>query len=289
MRRNIKLVLSLFVLLCAAGCMWKSDHVKIVTALNKKLAKVHSEKSELQSQLDTRSAELKSMTEDKNRLETIKGQLETKISKLAQLRAQCLQDLKSLAAKGGKLSKRLTQAIEQIQRLQAIAKKRSDILNRLRASFKTMVDAGKLRVKMVKGLLVVQLAEKILFASGKSVLKSEGKQAIAQVASLLKDMKRRWQVAGHTDSKGSPSVNWYLSVQRARAVHKVMLKNDMPPEYISIAGFGQYDPTAPNDTPENRSLNRRTELVLLPNLQELQLASLPSPFWVCKANVLARR
>jgi chemotaxis protein MotB len=82
-------------------------------------------------------------------------------------------------------------------------------------------------------------------------------------------MKHRWQVAGHTDNVGSAKLNWRLSVQRARAVLYVMLQAGMPPEQISTAGFGPYLPVAPNDTPENRAMNRRTELLLVPDLSEL--------------------
>lgn len=279
--------LSLIILLFSTGCIWKSKHEKIVAGLNTKIKGLQKEKGDLQSQLDTRTADLKKMTTRRNRLAKIRINLTARLRRVTKLRTQCLTDLKQLANKGGKLSQRLSQAIDQIQRLQAIADKRKALFDKLRASFQSMVDAGKLRVKMVNGMLVLQLAEKILFASGKYKLKSEGKDAIKQVATLLKDMKRRWQVTGHTDSKGTPAVNWNLSIRRAMAVLKVMLKEGMPPEYISAAGFGQYQPTAPNDTPENRSLNRRTEIALIPNLKELQLAQAPSPFWACK--VAARR
>ena len=135
----------------------------------------------------------------------------------------------------------------------------------------SMVAAGKLRVKMVEGMLVLQLAEKILFATGRWDLKREGKEAISQVAQILKGMNRRWQVAGHTDTVGRPAYNWRLSTRRALAVLKEMLKHGMPPKLVSAAGFGQYQPTAKNDTRDNKALNRRTEIMLVPDLRELRL------------------
>ena len=281
------IIFILLYLFSMTGCIWKSKHEEIVSGLNLKLKKIRHEKSELQSQFDDQSTKLKKTTSEKNRLARLKANLESKISQVTQMKAQCLSDLKRLSAKGGTLSKRLSQALDQIQKLQQLAAKRKATFDRLKASFQAMVDAGKLRVKMVKGMLVVQLAEKILFSSGQYSVKREGKSAIAEVTKILSPMKRRWQVVGHTDSKGRPSVNWRLSILRALAVLKVMLKNGMPPEYISAAGFGQYQPTASNDTPENRSRNRRTELILVPNLQELQLAQAPSPFWACQQVSLA--
>ncbi len=272
----------LFVVVLMQGCMWKSTHEKIVGDLNLKMRKLRQEKEDLQAQFDDQSRKLKATKEELQRLAQLRIKLENKMSQLTQEKVRCLSDLKALAAKGGTLSKRLSQALDQIQKLQRLADKRKATFDRLKASFQAMVDAGKLRVKMVRGLLVLQLAEKILFSSGQYAVKREGKAAIAEVAKILAPMKRRWQVVGHTDSKGRPSVNWRLSVLRALAVLNVMLKNGMPPEYISAAGFGQYQPVAPNDTPEHRALNRRTEIILLPNLQELQLAEAPSPFWACR-------
>ena len=174
--------------------------------------------------------------------------------------------------------------MEQIQKLEDVARKRKETFDRLRQSFQAMVNAGKLKVKMVNGMLVLQLAEKILFASGSSGLKREGKEAIEQVVAILKGMNRRWQVAGHTDDVGNATFNWKLSTDRALSVLTAMLKAGMPPELISAAGFGQYQPTAANDTKENKSLNRRTEIMLLPDLRELQLGYKPSPFpWICRA------
>jgi len=284
-RKWILLAISCLLLSQLTGCVWKSEHLKKVKELNGKINTLTKEKNDLQGRLDGKTRDLKKMTMNRDRLAALKKRLDSQLSNLSLRHKQCMEGLKASAAKGGALSQKLRQALLQVQRLQAIAAKRKALFDKLRLSFQAMVKAGKLRVSMVRGQLVVQLAEKILFSSGSSTLKREGKEAVADVTRILKDMKRRWQVAGHTDSKGSANGNWRLSSYRAMAVLKVMLKEGMPPPMISAAGFGQYQPAkgGDNETSEGRALNRRTELILIPDLRELQLAQNPSPFWACKA------
>lgn len=150
------------------------------------------------------------------------------------------------------------------------------IFEDLQNKLQSLVKAGKLTVQIVRGWLVVQLPERILFPLGSARLKKEGKAAIASLTELLKVMKHRWLVAGHTDDTGSAKYNWQLSLRRAMAVLQVMLDQGMPPELVSAAGFGQYQPVVPNDTKENRALNRRTEVLLVPNLEKLLAPVRPS-------------
>ncbi|MCB9643591.1 MAG: OmpA family protein [Myxococcales bacterium] len=265
------------------GCIWKSDHLKMMKAKDQQISGLEKEKTDLTDQLKSKTDALGSMTEDRNKLKMLSEKLQSQLTQIKLARQQCEERVRALADKGDEKTRKLQQALEQVQKLQDIANRRKALFDRLRASFKSMTDAGKLRVSMVRGMLVVQLEEKILFASGQSSVKREGSEAIAQLTEILKGMNRRWQIAGHTDSVGKPTVNWSLSVQRALAVLRVMLKTGMPPELISAAGFGQYQPTASNDSKEDRARNRRTEIVLVPNLQELQLAQAPAPLQVCLA------
>lgn len=265
------------------GCIWKSEHLKLMGEKDQQIAGLEKDKSDLTARLKARNQALRAMTQDRNKLRRLSEQLQSRIDQLKLARQQCEDRVRALADKGDEKTRKLQQALEQIQRLQDIANRRKALFDRLKNSFKAMTDAGKLRVRMVNGMLIVQLEESILFASGQSTVKGEGSEAIAQLTDILKGMQRRWQVAGHTDSVGKPAVNWSLSVQRALAVLRVMLKAGMPPELISAAGFGQYQPTASNESKEDRARNRRTEIVLVPNLQELQLAQAPAPLQVCMA------
>lgn len=169
----------------------------------------------------------------------------------------------------------LASSLEKVRLLQAQIDSLQKVFTDLQEKLQSLVQAGNLRIRMIEGRLVLQLPEKILFPSGSFRLKQAGEQAIAKVTFHLKSMPHRWQVMGHTDSVGNPNYNWRLSSNRALSVLFIMVKNGMSPKQISLSGYGQYQPTAPNDTSENKALNRRTELVLVPDLSSLFTQTTP--------------
>lgn len=276
------------------GClMLKSEHLKKMALMQQRLDKKEQEKKALNKQLDTTTAAKKkvenNLSIERKRLIQLKARYDkmTALYKNTQMAYKsCQSNLRDLANKGGRRAQKLRQALEQLEYFKRLARKRKALFDRLTSAFKSMVDSGKLRVSMLNGLLVLQLSENILFASGSASVKKEGKEAIAQVTQLLKKTSQRWQVVGHTDNVGSARGNWRLSMRRALGVLFVMLKSGMPEKSITAAGFGQYHPVAPNDTKENKARNRRTEIVLVPNLQELQkVTSLSRSAQVCLASL----
>ncbi len=139
---------------------------------------------------------------------------------------------------------------------------------------KSMIEGGRLRVRVVRNRMVVELPEGILFASGRARLKDEGKAALAEVARVLAEIPNRdFQVAGHTDNvpirtRRFPS-NWELSTQRAVNVVHFLVEQGFDPRRLSAAGYADTQPVASNDEPQGRQQNRRIEIVLLPNYDEL--------------------
>ncbi len=169
---------------------------------------------------------------------------------------------------------RIREQMAELKRRQAQAEARARQFRQLLDKFAAMIRAGKVKVTIRDGRMVVALQEKILFDSGKAKLKPEGEAALATVTEVLKSIpNRKFQVAGHTDNVPIRTrrfkSNWELSVARALNVVKFMIKQGMPPERLSAAGYSQYSPVASNDTPEGRAENRRIEIVLQPNLAEL--------------------
>jgi chemotaxis protein MotB len=198
-------------------------------------------------------------------LEQQKDQLITEKKKL-------MDEMSSLTKEKGALSGDLKKAFDKIEELKTLADKRKKVWENLKASLQSMISAGQLNVKMVQGKMVVMMAEKILFDVGKSNLKAEGIQALSQLTPILSNMVgREFQVAGHTDNTGSDEKNWKLSTERALSVVNVMIEQGMPPERISATGYGKFHPVATNETPEGRTENRRIEITLVPNLEELQV------------------
>ncbi len=130
--------------------------------------------------------------------------------------------------------------------------------------------AADLTVSEYNGRVYVSLSQNLLFAKGSTVIDPAGKEAIRKVASVLKDHPDiQINVEGHTDSDGSAAKNWDLSVNRATTVVKELTRHGLDPNQVIASGRALYFPIAPNDTEENKSRNRRTEIILSPNLDAL--------------------
>jgi chemotaxis protein MotB len=126
------------------------------------------------------------------------------------------------------------------------------------------------------GKVYVSLDEKLLFASGSWEIDNNGRAALTELGKVLAgDHDINVVIEGHTDNvpyRGSGNVkdNWDLSVMRATAVVKELLKNkDILPQRISASGRSEYIPMDIEDSREARAKNRRTEIILTPKLDEL--------------------
>ncbi len=133
-----------------------------------------------------------------------------------------------------------------------------------------------LTVNVKNGKVYVSLAEQLLFGSGSIDVDAKGVTALQQLGKALKDQKDiQIMVEGHTDnvpiSKKSIYMqdNWDLSVMRATSITKILTKAGVSAKQISASGKGEYSPLASNDTPQNKQKNRRTEIIVTPNLDEL--------------------
>jgi chemotaxis protein MotB len=187
------------------------------------------------------------------------------------------QDVSRLETERTGLGGELDQAkkrMEELKKAQAQAEARAAQFRKLVTQFKTLTDAGKLKVELRENRMIIALGDKILFDPGRTDLKPEGKDALTQVTAVLKDMQgRNFQVAGHTDNVPikSPKFrsNWDLSTARAVEVTNFMITSGLEGKRLSAAGYSDQSPVAPNDTPENKARNRRIEITLVPNLDDL--------------------
>ncbi|MDQ3364508.1 MAG: OmpA family protein [Myxococcota bacterium] len=167
-----------------------------------------------------------------------------------------------------------TARLEELRRQKAAAEERAATFRNLVAKFRQMIDSGQLKVVVRDGRMIIALPNDILFDSGSTGVKKDGKAAIAKVAQVLATVAdRRFLVAGHTDNvpirTAQFASNWELSTARAVEVVQLLVKSGMSPKALSAAGFSEFDPVAANDTPTNKALNRRIEIVLQPNLADL--------------------
>jgi chemotaxis protein MotB len=218
-------------------------------------------------------------------------QLAQALDKLEQDHRDLQDRFKSVASENSQLTERLRQMgmtaedakknvqdlsklVEELRNKERQAQARLQTFKNMLGRFQKMIESGKLRVRIVRGRMVVELSENILFDSGKSELKKEGTAALTEVAAVLSSIPdREFQIAGHTDNNPIKSAkfpsNWELSTARAVTVARSLAAQGVPANRLSAAGSAETQPVSSNDTPEGRQQNRRIEIVLMPNLDEL--------------------
>jgi chemotaxis protein MotB len=147
------------------------------------------------------------------------------------------------------------------------AEAKSKQYEQLAGSLQSQIQAGQVEISELRGKMTVKLKDKILFPSGSAKLSKEGGAALDAVAGAFKDMQgKNVIVAGYTDdvrvAGGAYKDNWDLSSARAIAVVRYLDSKGVPPRMLGAAGFSEYRPIVPNDSPANRSQNRRIEIAL---------------------------
>jgi len=163
--------------------------------------------------------------------------------------------------------------------LENIINKKDSMVTALKESIsKALIglEGEGLTIEQRNGKVYISLEEDLLFASGKYAVNSGGVAALNKLATALAPQKDlEILVEGHTDSiplsgKGLVTDNWDLSVMRATNVVKVLTKNpSLNPLQLTAAGRSEFVPIASNKTKEGRSENRRIEMILSPNLDDL--------------------
>jgi chemotaxis protein MotB len=181
------------------------------------------------------------------------------------------------AIQGNKL---ISEKQQQLIQMERVLKKQDSILNEMKDRIKQVMVGyknDKFDISVRNGKLYVTLREKLLFPLGSAQVQPEGIRALGKVAKILnQDTSLTIIIEGHTDNIPiKPGTkcwkdNWDLSAARAISVARILInKYGVSPERITIAGRAQYDPVASNLTARGRALNRRIEIVVVPNMAEL--------------------
>lgn len=205
-----------------------------------------------------------------NDLNTTRLELQKKEDELRKLEAE----LNAKEDKLNKLSLDLAEREKRVNELEEIIAKKDEAVKALKEKVAKALlgfkDKG-LTVEQKNGRVHVSMEAKLLFPSGSTKIDPEGKKALIELAKVLQDQTDLdVLVEGHTDtdalkSSSHPKDNWELSVLRATSVVKIMLENSsIDPKTITAAGRGEYLPIS-----EDKAKNRRIEIILIPNLDEL--------------------
>jgi len=274
-------MLAMVPLLIASGCVKSSTHQRTLNELAATQTRQEDLSGEMERELqrrDEREVRLRGQLENlqreidaliqasgDSRRETLRTQEQLAE---AQLEAERARDL--LNAQGVE-SQRLRGRLDQLAAIEAEIRERNRIYEEVLGRFRSLIDAGRLSVSIVRGRMVINLPQDILFASGSATLGREGRETLSEIASVLSEFAdRTFQVEGHTDddpiSTSEFPSNWELSAARALSVVKLLVDRGVSPELVSGAGYGEFQPVATNETEDGQRLNRRIEIVMLPNL-----------------------
>ncbi|MBN1607601.1 MAG: OmpA family protein [Polyangiaceae bacterium] len=229
-------------------------------------------------------------------LEAKNSELEEQLAKARSRADKLAADLEKMGVQlnaEGTAKQAMAKDIEQMKQALEEYRQRAQLLERIKQRFEvlrkklTKLTNLGLDVRIRNNRMVISLPGDVLFASGEDTLREDGQKILAQVADVIRGddslRNRLYQVAGHTDNmplKRTASVfhdNWGLSVMRARQVLVYLVTptdakaggGGLSPKLWSASGYGDTDPVTSNDTPEGRSKNRRVELVLLPDVEEM--------------------
>lgn len=226
-----------------------ADRQHQIDSLNQQLADTRNQIATLTKQLsDLRDKNKDLSSESANRLALLSKSKQDLITQQAKLEhLQALMD-------------RQKKAIEQIR------KKMTDAL----VGFKS----NELSVSIKNGKVYVSLSENLLFPSGSAVVNPKGKEALGKLAEVLNaNTDITVDIEGHTDSipiHGKYQDNWDLSLARSASIVRILTGDyRVDPTRVIASGHSQYDPVQTNSTSEGRALNRRTDIILSPKLDEL--------------------
>jgi chemotaxis protein MotB len=247
---------------------------------NRKLTSLNTEINDAYQKLLDKEKELESG--NKLRTQELSGQLEETQHKLNEKEVE----LNNKEVNLNQLSTQLAKTQEDLAAREKRVKELSDVLNKKDSTVKalktTISDAllgfreKGLSVSIKNGKVYVSVEDKLLFQSGKYNLNTDGRDALLQLAAVLSQKQDvNIMVEGHTDNvpyKGNAILkdNLDLSAKRATEVARILTTDGkIDPVRVIAAGRGDTQPVASNDTPEGRAKNRRTEIILTPNLGEL--------------------
>jgi len=256
---------------------------------SKRVKAVIAERDELCKTLETRDNEIVVLKEN---IESLKGNIAglnqsitdierkynelsgEKLSDAEQFNLALKQKTEELNFKERLLQEReraLNELRDVIARQDSITKRLNDVIRNALLGF----NSDELSVEVKNGKVYVSMSDKLLFKSGSAAVEAKGKEAIKVLAGVLdKNRDIDILIEGHTDNVPIKTAvyrdNWDLSVARATSIVRILTDEyKIEPTRLTASGKGEFSPRASNETSGSRALNRRTEIILSPKLDEI--------------------
>lgn len=266
--------------LLVTSCVSKKKYVAIQASnetLNSKLDACNRD-------LDACRGQVAVLEAQKTGLESSNQHLREQVGELSSTNAALLNNVGQMATLSKQEAANLERSLEQIREQDLRIRTLHDALSKkdsvtlalvvsLKSSLGNLNDTDVV-VNVEKSVVFISLSDKMLFSSGSTQLSSRAREVLSKVATVLNDKPdMELLVEGHTDnvpiSRECFKDNWDLSASRATTIARVLQTDfKVDPARITAGGRSEYVPLVANDTPENRSINRRIRIVILPKLDQ---------------------
>ncbi len=266
------------------------DNIKIaqskIDRTTAQIAQLEADSTQRGTELSAKRQQLVVLQEKHDRIEgyynnllsnsgKLSGELDGQRDRLLKME----ENLKRTSEKNEELSQNLKEREKKVVELEQILADKEKAVNELRNKVSQALLNFKdndLTIDVKNGKVYVSLAEQLLFNSGSIVVDKKGIGALQQLAKVLQEQKDiNILVEGHTDnvpvSRTSQYMNdnWDLSVLRATSIVKILTKAGVDPQRVTAAGKGEFNPLVANSGAEGKQKNRRTEIILTPQLDAL--------------------
>jgi chemotaxis protein MotB len=243
----------------------------------KKIAALEAQNKECQDLLNSTTIKLNMCLSEKEALSKQNEYLKQNNSDLI----NNSKELTVLTTKGAQNLEKSLESLKEkdlkINRLQDALTKKDSVTLALVTSLKSSVGIADpdIEINVDKGVVFISIADKLLFKSGSYTVSDKAKEVLAKVAKVINSRPTfECMVEGHTDNvpfTGNAILldNWDLSVKRSTAIVRVLTKDlGVKPSQLIAAGRSEFIPLVENNTADNRAINRRTRIVVLPKIDE---------------------
>ncbi len=265
------LLLCLGALFIMSSCVSKKEY----TSLENR----HKKSQDL---LNTATIKLNACLEEKNSAETLAISYKERADYLRRTNEQLFVQSKDYLELTSKSADNLEKSLEsmkekdlKITRLQDALTRKDSVTLAIVTSLKKEIGINDpdIEVNVEKGVVFISLSDKLLFKTGSYVVSDRAKEILGKVAVVVNGKPDfECMVEGHTDSRSYENDvlldNWDLSVKRATSIVRVLQELDVNPGRLIAAGRSYFDPLVENDTAENRAINRRTRIVIMPKIDQ---------------------
>ncbi len=281
MKTKILVVMSLAAIMVATSCVSQKKYKAQVSSFESLNAQYTKKQSDLNACETAKANYLKQIDDLNKQL----ADLAKEKSYLKENNSVVLNQLEALSVISGSQAASIKQSMENlgmkdayIQGLQtSLAQKDSlnlALVMNLKGAIGNMDDKD-INIKVDKGVVFIDISDKLLFKSGSYDVTDQANDVLGKVAKVLKNQPNMdFMVEGHTDNvpfkkKGDLIDNWDLSVKRSTTIVRLLqTKYGLDPASIIAAGRSEYQPVTSNSTTEGKAANRRTRIVILPQLDQ---------------------